>query len=191
MDGQPGMAERAPKPVSLDEFLSWNDGTDRRYELIAGEIVAMNPPAEAHGLLVGNAVGELRNRLKKPCQVRVEAGIVRRDLTDTYLQADLAVSCRPAVVGDRWVHEPVVIVEVLSPSTAEHDRGTKLPAYRAIPTVQEIVLIDSETRHAELWQRTAAGWSVSDLTAEATIALPSVDVELPMGELYDGVPLAS
>ena len=185
------MAERARTPLTLDEFLAWDDGTDQRYELIDGEIVAMAPPMAAHGTLAVNIAGELRNRLRAPCRAFAEAGIVRPERTDTFYQADLAISCTPAGPKDRWIRDPLVIIEVLSPSTAAHDRGIKLLGYREVASVREILLIDSERQRAELWQRTPTGWTVTDLVGDATIPLPSLGCELPMSAFYDGVALAS
>ncbi|MGH6920882.1 MAG: Uma2 family endonuclease, partial [Geminicoccaceae bacterium] len=61
------MAEPAEKRMSLAAFLEWDDGTDTRYELIDGRIVAMAPPVEAHGMIVANIVAAIRPGLKPPC----------------------------------------------------------------------------------------------------------------------------
>ena len=108
--------------MSLAEFLDWDDGTDVRYELIDGRVVAMAPPVARHGALTAQLARLIGNGLAPPCRVYVEAGIVTSETTDTYLQADLAVSCRPLAEQARWVADPVLIVEVESPGTARHDR---------------------------------------------------------------------
>jgi Putative restriction endonuclease len=117
------MASPAPKRMTLAEFLDWEDGTDTRYELVGGRIVAMAPPAPEHSRIIGNLAGQLARHLKPPCGVYVEAGIVLPDRADTYYQADLAVSCTPLEPGARWVPDPILVVEALSPSTLAHDRG--------------------------------------------------------------------
>jgi Uma2 family endonuclease len=85
------------------------------------------------------------------------------------------------------VPEPVLIVEVLSPSTAQHDRGTKLFDYREIVSVQEIVLVASETRRVELWRREGARWIVETLIGEAELRLAVVDEPIPLSAIYDDV----
>ena len=79
--------------MTVAEFLTWDDGTDTRYELVGGDVVAMTPPLEIHGTVVTNLGAELRSRLRPPCRVVTEAGIVRPGQDDTYYQADLAVTC--------------------------------------------------------------------------------------------------
>src|SRR5215469_15126385 len=75
------MAELAIKPMTLDEFLAWEDGTDTRYELIGGFPVAMAPPARAHGILCARLAGmiDIVLRSRRPCTVQSEAGIARSD----------------------------------------------------------------------------------------------------------------
>ncbi len=87
------MATAAPKRMTLAEFLEWDDGTDTRYELVRGHVVAMAPARARHGRIVGNLARHLGNHLKPPCGVYTEAGIVPAERDDSYYKADLAVSC--------------------------------------------------------------------------------------------------
>jgi Uma2 family endonuclease len=183
------MAEPAAKRMSLTEFLEWDDGTDARYELLDGRIVAMAPPIEAHGTIVANLAAVIRPRLQAPCRVVVEAGITPPDRADTWYQADLVVTCRPPERGARAITEPRLIVEVLSPSTAAHDRGNKLADYRRITTVEQILVVASEDRHVEVWRRAEDGWKVQDLIGDAAIALAIDGQPLPLAAVYDNVAL--
>lgn len=180
------MADPAEKRMSLAAFLEWDDGTDTRYELIDGRIVAMAPPTLAHGTVVANIARHIGNRLKPPCRVVVEAGITPAERIDTWYQADLVVTCAPAERGARAVVEPKLIVEVLSPTTAAHDRGVKLADYRKIASVEQILLIASEDRHVEVWRRAEDGWRVQDLIGDAAIPL-AIGQPLPLAAVYDGV----
>jgi Uma2 family endonuclease len=173
--------------MSLAAFLGWDDGTDTRYELIDGRPVAMAPTIEAHGTIVANIAAAIRPRLKPPCRVVVEAGIIPPDRDSTWYQADLVVTCAPAERGARVVAAPTLIVEVLSPSTIAHDRGVKLADYRRIAAVEQILLVASEDRHIEVWRRAVDGWNVQDLIGVATIPLALGGAPLPLATIYDGV----
>ena len=175
--------------MTLAAFLDWDDGTDTRYELLDGRIVAMAPPIEAHGTIVANLVAAIHPRLRPPCRVVVEAGIIPADRADTWYQADLVVTCAPAERGARAIAEPRLIVEVLSPSTAAHDRGIKLADYRQIGSVEQILMVASKDRHVELWQRAEDGWKVQDLIGDAAIRFEIDGQPLPLAAIYEGVAL--
>jgi Uma2 family endonuclease len=183
------MAEPAEKRMSLAEFLEWDDGTQTRYELVDGRPLAMVPPIEAHGTIVANLARHIGNHLKPPCRVVVEAGVVPADRADSWYQPDLVVTCAPAERGARAIPEPRLIVEVLSPSTAAHDRGIKLADYRRLASVEQILMVASEDRHVEVWRRTEDGWKVQDLIGDATIPLVLDQEPLPLAAVYEGVAL--
>jgi Uma2 family endonuclease len=178
----------APR-MTVREFLAWDDGTDARYELIDGRPVAMTPPMLAHAAIVGAAAGQLHPKLRPPCRLFVEAGIRVTDREDIYYQADLAVQCEPNT-NPRWLDAPMLIVEVLSPSTAGHDRGRKGFDYRGIPSVREVLFLFTSAVRAEIWRRTGDRWVIEDLIGrEAVLRLDSVDLALPLGAIYGTIPL--
>jgi Uma2 family endonuclease len=180
--------------MTLDEFLWWDDGTDRRYELIGGFPVAMAPPARAHGILCARLAGAIDAvlRSRRPCTVQAEAGIARPDRNDSCYISDLAVSCRPYQRGEQLVQDPILIVEILSPGTERHDRRTKAPSYREIESVQEILLIDSEAAYAEVYRRQGNAWFIEIVRGQqADLHLSSIELRLPMAELYEGIELES
>ena len=184
------MAELAIKPMTLDEFLRWDDGTETHYELIGGFPVAMAPPAEAHRILAMRLGSRIDAALSKrrPCNAQIEAGVIRADRADTYFEADIAATCEGNESGRQAIKDPILIVEILSPSTERHDRRVKLPAYRQIATVQEIVLIASDGLYVELHRRAGGQWITEILRVrEAAIALTSVGIEVSMSDLYEGI----
>lgn len=186
------MAETALKGMTVDEFLQWEDGTDTRYELLDGIVVAMAPPAPPHGILFARLAGAIDAALRSrpPCVVQGEAGIVRPDRDDSCYVADLAVTCEPLRAEDRLIRSPVLIVEILSPSTASYDRQRKVADYRQIASVDEILLIDSQTIFAEVLRRDGAQWITEIVEGPAaTLTLRSVPVGIAMAELYEGIPL--
>ena len=110
---------------------------------------------------------------------------------DTYFEADIAATCAANQPGRQAVSDPFLIVEILSPSSDRHDRRVKLPVYRQIETVQEILLIASDERYAELHRRSGAQWVTEILRGgESMLRLVSVGIEVPISELYEGIALA-
>ncbi len=186
------MAEPAIRPMTLDEFLHWDDGTDTRYELIGGFPVAMAPPAEAHSILAVRLVTSIDAALsrRRPCRAHLEAGVTRPDRADTYFVADIAATCAPIEAHRQAIEEPFLIVEILSPSTERRDRRLKLPAYRQIDGVQEIVLVASDGVYAEVHRRSGEQWITEIMRGpEAVLALRSVPIEIRFADLYDGIAL--
>jgi Uma2 family endonuclease len=186
------MSEAAVRRMTVPEFLRWEDGTDTRYELLAGQPVAMAPPAPPHGFLAARLCARIEGSLRsrRPCMVQIEAGITRLDRDDTCYVADLAVTCNPPRSGDQLISDPVLIVEVLSPTTGLHDRQTKVADYRRIASVEEILLIDSTSIFAEVLRREGDRWITEIVRGpQATLSLASIGLTAAMSELYDGIDL--
>jgi Uma2 family endonuclease len=186
------MSEAAVKRMTVAEFLRWEDGTDTRYELLAGFPVAMAPPAPAHGFLAARLCARIEGALKsrRPCMVQIEAGIARPDRNDICYVADLAVTRKPPQRGDQLIGDPVLIVEVLSPTTGLHDRQTKVADYRRIASVEEILLIDSASIFAEVLRREGDRWITEIVRGpEATLALTAIGMTATMSDLYEGIDL--
>jgi Uma2 family endonuclease len=184
------MAEPAIRRMTLEEFLRWDDGTDTRYELIDGFPVAMAPPAEAHRILALRLGSRIDAALagRRPCNAQIEPGVVRPDRADSYYVPDIAVTCEPNEPGRQAMVDPILIVEILSPSTERTDRRLKPPAYQAIESVREIMLIDADSHHAELYRRKSDRWGIQLVRgAEASLLLTTVDLRISMSELYEGI----
>jgi Uma2 family endonuclease len=186
------VSEVAVKRMTLAEFLRWEDGTDTRYELLAGQPVAMAPPAVAHGILavrLGVRI-DAALRSRPPCFAQSEAGIVRPDRADTCYIADLAVSYTSPERGQQLLQDPVLIVEILSPATALYDRQTKVADYRRIPSVEEILLIDSASVFAEALRCDGERWITEIVRGrDAPLSLASIGLTAAMSELYEGIEL--
>ena len=188
------MSEFAVRPMSLDEFLRWDDGTDTRWELVDGFPLAMAPPAEAHRILSVRLASRIDAALlsRRPCNAQTEAGVLRPDRADSYYVADIAVTCRANEPGRQAIVDPILIVEILSPGTERRDRRTKLPAYRQIESVQEILLIDADAYYAEIHRRESDRWIVELARgAAATLFLASVELRIAMSQLYEGIAIAA
>ena len=127
---------------------------------------------------------------RRPCNAQVEAGVIRADRADTYFEADIAATCEGNEPGRQAIKDPFLIVEILSPSTERHDRRIKLPVYRQLATVQEILFIASDGLYAELHRRAGAQWLTEILRGgEAVLTLMSVGIEISLRDLYEGITL--
>jgi Uma2 family endonuclease len=181
------MATPAPKRMTLAEFLEWDDGTDTLYELIDGQVVAMAPARDAHGTIVTSIVLAIGPQLTPPCRIVGNAGITRPERADSYYIADLAVTCDRPADQRSFLPEPRLIVEVLSRSTAAHDRGRKGEEYRYIPSMETILFVFSDERRVELWRREGERWVIEDYIGEAAVRLDSLGIELPLAAIYANV----
>src|SRR5215208_6759492 len=159
------MSEAAIRRMTVDEFLRWDDGTDTRYELVGGFPLAMAPPLEGHRRLSMRLGTRIDAALSKrpPCRVEPEAGVLHPDRADNFFVADLGVTCAPYDRRRQYVQEPILLIEILSPSTERHDRHVKIPAYRQIASVEEILLVDSDDRYVELHRRHGDQWIIQIL----------------------------
>ena len=186
------MANGQVSPAALEprRVPGFDDGTDTRYELFEGQIVAMAPASDVHGALMTRLARRIDSALRPRCEVIAEAGIVPPERADSYDQADLAVTCA-GLTGRQFVAEPILIVEVLSPSTATTDRERKLPDYRAIPSLQDILVVSSIEPRIEHFRREPDGWKVHDLRGQGTVRVQALDITHDLADLYASVPTAA
>jgi Uma2 family endonuclease len=180
------VAEAARRLWTLDEFVAFDDGTDTRYELFDGHIVAMAPASDIHGALVARLALRIGAGLRPPCEVVIEAGIVAPERANSWYQADLAVTCA-GLTGQPFITEPILIALVLSPSTAATDRDRKLPDYRTIPSLQDLLVVSSSEPRIEHFHREEGGWKIHDLRGAGTLRLQAFDFTLDLAELYRGL----
>jgi Uma2 family endonuclease len=181
------MARAADKLWTLEEFLAFDDGTEISYQLFEGRIVAMNPPLRGHGTLVGRLIRIIGNQLKPPCEVIAEAGIIPVNRRHSWYKADLIVTCTPGNYKDQFIAEPVLVVEVLSPTTSATDFNRKLPDYQQIPSMRDVLLVSSIERLIRHWRREGDGWAEHRHRRSATVRLSGLPVAIAMSELYAGI----
>jgi len=129
-------------------------------------------------------------RSRRPCAAQTEAGIARPDRDDSCYIADVAVTCRPYERGEQLVRDPILVIEILSPGTERHDRRVKVPGYRQIESLNEILLIDTEAAYAEVFRHEGDRWTTELVQGlDAVLYLSSVELRIPMAELYEGIAL--
>lgn len=173
------------------EYLAYDHAHEGKHEYVNGEVVAMAGVSDAHDRIQINTIVALANRLAGgPCQVRGSDLRVRLDETGLYCYPDLTVVCdEPVFAATQPVTllNPRVIIEVLSETTEEYDRGARVAQYRHRSSVDLILLIDSRRRLIERQQRNADGtWTLSE---HVTGSVRVLDHAIPLDELYARVPL--
>jgi Uma2 family endonuclease len=181
------MARVADELWTLEEFLAFDDGIDTSYQLFEGRIVAMNPRLRGHGALVARLTAMVGSQLKPPCEVVAEAGIIPVNRRHSWYKADLIVTCTPGNYKDQFIAEPVLAVEVLSPSTSADDFNHKLPDYQQIPSMRDILLVSSMERLMRHWGREGNGWVEHGHRRSATVRLTGLPVTIGMSDLYEGI----
>ena len=179
-----------------DAYLAWEAIQSERHEYFQHEVFAMAGGTQNHNTVSGNAYMALRNHLKgTPCQVFISDVRVQVAAVDAYFYPDVVVNCQPRAVADGQalsVDAPILVVEVLSDSTATWDRGGKFAAYRQLPSLQEYVLIDPQAQTVELYRRNAAqrfelyAW---DAQNPGPCEFASVGLQWPLAEVFEGVVL--
>lgn len=180
-----------PRRMSEAEYLAFDAHSDVKHEYVAGVVYAMTGAGWNHNIINGNTQTTLNNQLaEEPCSVvsndmrlKVQSDAVSFRYPDT-----MVVCGEPEFDGDRTdtLTNPVVIVEVLSPSTALKDHNEKLDEYIQIETLQHYVLISQHEAKVEVYTRQNAGqWLyIQAKGLDATVALPAVDCTLHLATLY-------
>jgi Uma2 family endonuclease len=181
-----GSPSLGPKPWTVDEFLAWERDQAERYELVDGVVRMMTGGSNAHAAVKGNLFAALRGLVKAPCRVFVDGPKVVTATASLY--PDVLVTCAPVVMSDDTVHEPRLIAEVLSRTTAHHDRSTKWLAYREIASLAHYLLVWQDRAQVELFSRQeGGGWALAIVEAPALLRLEALGVELDIGQLYEGL----
>ena len=182
------MSSAAEKLMSLDEFLAWEREQPERHEFDGFVITAMTGASIAHVKITMNLAFALRQGLRGT-GCRPFASDAKVIAAGSVRYPDIAVTCQPIADRGDIVPEPVVIVEVLSPSTARVDRGRKKLDYFATPSIRQYAIVEQDERLVDLYTRTDAGWVNEVITGDAVLNLLSIGVELPLDAIYEDTEL--
>ena len=175
------------KPMTLAEFLEWEEGQPLRYEFDGVGPVAMTGGTYGHSTIQRNLAFALTSRLRgKPCQF--QGSDLKIQVGDGHIRyPDGMVVCSPIDRTATVVHEPVVVFEVLSPSTAAKDRIVKAREYQATPSIRRYVMLEQDSVGATVYARSGETWTHEILVADSILALPEIGVSLPLAEFYEGI----
>jgi Uma2 family endonuclease len=186
------IATPQPASMSVEAYLDWEPQQETRYEYVHGEILAMTGGTIPHNDIAINLLTLLLPQIRtQGCRINMADVKLQIDTSGLYYYPDLIVSCDPRDRNARkFIQFPKLIVEVLSPGTADKDRGDKFRDYQTIPTLQEYLLINSEKISAECYRRGEGRmWLYYPYARGDVIALESLDISLQIEQLYTGINL--
>ncbi len=184
------MASNPKTYFTPEEYLELERQAEYKSEYYKGEIFAMAGASPRHNLLTANIVGELRAKLKgKPGAVVSADLLVKTSKTGLHTYPDVVVVCGKPTLDEkekRILLNPTIIVEVLSQSTKDYDRGGKFEAYREIESFTEYILVAQERFHVEHFAKQSDGsWVMRETDSfEDSIKLQTLDSELSLQEIY-------
>jgi Uma2 family endonuclease len=190
MDGQ----VKLPNRMSVAEFLDWAPNDGRKWQLFDGIPRAMAPARIVHGYLQSELAALLRNHLRatnRPCDVITDPSIIPATMAAYNMRIpDLAVSCTQFELTDIAMREPVVIIEILSPSN-EADTRANVLAYRSIASVREILVLRTDAVGGEILRRNKHGaWPDQPEGLSGELLFASIGFQVALTELYMRTPLA-
>ena len=187
--------EQEPLYMSEAEYLEFEENSEFKHEYVNGRVYAMSGGSVRHGVITVNISTDLNIQLEdKDCRVSSPDTRVKVESMKSFRYPDITVYCgKEDYVNNRvdTLGNPLVIVEVLSPSTALTDRNEKLEEYIKSETLQEYVLVSQNEAKVEVFTRHESGkWLYSIAKGlEASFELASIDCKLELSRIYRKVTL--
>ena len=185
------------KNFTAEEYLEFENASEEKHEYYQGEIFAMSGAKMPHNIIAGNLYFGLRKRLQgksyQPFNSDQRIFIPDNSL---FTYPDISIVCDDIITknNDEWnIVNPSAIIEVLSSSTKSYDRGEKFKLYRDIKTLREYILVDSETISIEAFRiNDNDHWELEEYKkAEDSLRIKTVQLEVPLIEIYEGTKLLS
>jgi len=181
-------------PMTLEEYLAFEEQSRIRHEYIAGEIFAITGATKRHNRIAGRLYSALTNHLKGgPCEAYISDVKVKlrvnRDIHVYY--PDVMVVCDRDPLEDRYVADPKLIVEVLSDCTAGVDRHEKRIAYREIPALEEYIILAQDAIAGTVFRRQQSWVPLALDGGESVLELRSIGLRLPLARIYEGEEFAA
>lgn len=178
--------------ITPDEYLKMERHSETKHEYFNGRIYAMTGASEAHNTIAGNLIGILYAEvIDKGCRVYPGDMRVKVSPTGLYTYPDVTVVCgKPQTEKNELdtLLNPILLVEILSPSTAEYDRSEKFRHYRTLKSLQDYLLVSQDRVWVEHYTLRAGEWIYNDATTlDALLNLPSINTNLPLAKVYQNV----
>jgi Uma2 family endonuclease len=177
------MSVTKPARMTADEFITWamQQPEGQRYELVAGEVVGMAPECAAHARVKHRICEDLSQAIRAAelsCEAFPDGMSVRVD-ADTVYEPDALVRCGPRLDDDAVeVADPLIVVEVVSPSSASRDSSSKLEGYFRVPSIRHYLIVTIRNRAVIHHQRDDAGAITTRIIRDGAIRLDPPGIEL-------------
>ena len=181
--------------ISVEEYLAIENSAIEKHEYYQGEVFAMSGAKLPHNQITSNLIGELKTKLKgKKCKPFGSDLRIHIPSNTLFTYPDISIFCGDVITlnDDQYnALNPIVIIEVLSSSTKNYDRGEKFKLYRDIATLKEYILVDSESLHIEVFRLNENNhWELEEYNdAENYLQIKAINETLLIAEIYDGVKL--
>jgi Uma2 family endonuclease len=185
------MAQHKYSVMSVEDYLVLNrNSKDTRYEYLDGEIRMLAGGSPDHSIIIANLTAAIKGSLKgSHCRV-YNSDLQLRLSEKRYVFPDVTISCDERDRNQKeTIRHPRVVVEVLSPTTEATDRGKKAAYYRACPTIQEYMMVDSEEVFVEVHRREEERWTINTFEPGDTITLESLGIRFLIEDAYEGTSL--
>lgn len=177
--------------MTASEYAIWEREQTDKHEYYAGEVFSQAGGTRRHSLIGANVLSEIRQVLKhRDCQAHGSDMRIHVEATGYQAYPDVSVACPPIEgFSEDVISNPILLVEVLSPATADFDRGGKFGHYRQIPSLQEYLVFWQDEARAEQHTRTPEGlWLLREVVGiDAVLQLASLQSPLAMKDVYDKV----
>ena len=168
------------------EFLDWEERQEGCWEFDGIRPVAMNGGTVAHTLIEGNLTAVLVAALRGTRCRRYGPGL-KLQIGDKYRYPDSLVACGSDALTARSTSDPVVVFEILSPSTERNDRTVKVQEYTSLSSVERYVMLEQDQAFATVISRIPTGWRIETFVRDGTLLMPEIGITVPMAEIYDGL----
>ena len=180
---------------TIEEYLRMEKAATEKHEYYQGEIFAMSGAKPRHNVIAKNLIRDIANALRgKPCQPYGSDLRINIPENTLFTYPDISIICGD-IVSSEFDEDtavmPTIIIEILSLSTKEYDRGGKFKLYRDIAPLKEYILIDSESVNIEAFRiNNSNHWELEEYkSGSETLELPSVQVSIPVADIYEGTKL--
>jgi Uma2 family endonuclease len=182
------MPNAAKQLMSLDEFLAWEREQPERYEYAGGVVTMMTGGSLDHSTIASNLWTALRDGLRGSA-CRAFRGDTKVIANNSIRYPDLSVTCTPVHGNEDTVLQPVLAIEVVSPSTEREDRGRKKFDYFATRSIQQYAIIEQDGRRVDLYTRSGDRWTDEIIEGDAVLTLSSIGVEISLDTVYEDTEL--
>ncbi|MEJ7848147.1 MAG: Uma2 family endonuclease [Pyrinomonadaceae bacterium] len=172
--------------TSVEDYLEREKISPDKHEYVEGEIYSMAGTSDNHNRIVTEFLTQLSLHLRDSKCEPFAADIKVQVTKNVYYYPDILVSCEETPENPYFRNQPVLIIEVISPSTEHIDRREKLLFYQQMPSVQEYVVVDQHTMNVEVHRRQPNGGWITYYFNEASdlVELTSVELSIPLPDLY-------